>query len=125
MEPREIKMKLANWIILFFAREATPRGPYKDGPGEINILITYGGIVINPEDIIAGDIDGVVVIPPKYAKEILIKTKQKCEKEQEILAKLKAVKPRDKSWVDKDLKEKGYEFKNKSLFMYTNNRYKQ
>lgn len=58
-----------------FAKGSTPRGPCKDCPEEINIPITCGGVVINPGDIIAGDIDGVVVISPKHAKEILIKTK--------------------------------------------------
>lgn len=93
-----------------FAKSSIPRGPYKDGPGEINIPITCGGVVVNPGDIIVGDVDGIVVISPEYAEEILLNTEQKCEKEQSVLASLKAGTPRDKSWVDKVLIEKGCQF---------------
>jgi 4-hydroxy-4-methyl-2-oxoglutarate aldolase len=46
-----------------FARGLSPNSPLKDGPGEIGGTITLGGIVINPGDLLVGDIDGVVVIP--------------------------------------------------------------
>ena len=46
-----------------YARGVTHRGPYKDGPGEINVPITIGGMVINPGDIIVGDQDGLLAIP--------------------------------------------------------------
>lgn len=51
-----------------FARGLTPRGPWFDGPGEINVPISCGGVVVNPGDIIIGDEDGVIVIPPAYAE---------------------------------------------------------
>jgi hypothetical protein len=31
-----------------YARGVTHRGPYKDGPGEINVPISVGGMVVNP-----------------------------------------------------------------------------
>ncbi|WP_425348634.1 hypothetical protein [Pararhizobium arenae] len=31
-----------------FACGVTHRGPYKDGPGEVNVPISIGGMVINP-----------------------------------------------------------------------------
>lgn len=46
-----------------YARGATHRGPYKDGPGEINVPITVGGMVVNPGDIVVGDQDGLLAIP--------------------------------------------------------------
>lgn len=46
-----------------YARGVTHRGPYKDGPGEINVPITVGGMVINPGDIVVGDQDGLLAIP--------------------------------------------------------------
>lgn len=46
-----------------YARGVTHRGPYKDGPGEINVPITVGGMVVNPGDIVVGDQDGLLAIP--------------------------------------------------------------
>ena len=38
-----------------YARGVTHRGPYKDGPGEINVPVQVGGMVVNPGDVIVGD----------------------------------------------------------------------
>ena len=46
-----------------FARTAIHRGPYKSGPGEINVPVSIGGSVISPGDIVVGDEDGVVSFP--------------------------------------------------------------
>ncbi len=46
-----------------FARGLSPNSPLKDGPGEIGYAVTLGGVVINPGDLLVGDIDGVVVVP--------------------------------------------------------------
>lgn len=45
-----------------YARGVTHRGPYKDGPGEINVPVTVGGMVVNPGDIVVGDQDGLLAI---------------------------------------------------------------
>jgi RraA family protein len=54
-----------------FARGVTPIGPLHRGPGEVNFPIAAGGIVVNPGDLIAGDLNGVVVIPRDVAPTIL------------------------------------------------------
>ncbi|MGB8953587.1 MAG: hypothetical protein WCC06_13095 [Candidatus Aminicenantales bacterium] len=54
-----------------FCRGITPIGPLHRGPGEINFPISCGGIVVNPGDIILGDINGVVVIRQEFAEEVL------------------------------------------------------
>ena len=46
-----------------YARGVTHRGPYKDGPGEINVPVSIGGMVVNPGDIVVGDQDGLLAIP--------------------------------------------------------------
>ena len=46
-----------------FAVGVTHRGPYKNGPGEVNCPIAIGGMVIMPGDLVLGDADGVVVVP--------------------------------------------------------------
>lgn len=87
----------------------SPKGPYKDGPGEINVPVSCGGIVVNPGDILVGDADGIVVINPAEAPEILEKARATVAKEAGMLA---AIKDRtwDRAWVDKQLRDKGCEF---------------
>jgi len=58
-----------------FAIGVTPQGPYKNGPGEINIPVCCGGQVIAPGDIIVGDQDGVVVIKPGDAADVAAKAR--------------------------------------------------
>ena len=41
------------------------------GQGEVNVPVAFGHCVIFPGDIIVGDEQGVVVIPPAHAEEIL------------------------------------------------------
>ena len=53
----------------FFARAAIHRGPYKSGPGEINVPVSIGGSVIAPGDIVVGDEDGIVSFPQSHRRE--------------------------------------------------------
>jgi len=64
-----------------YSRGINPRGPHKSGPGEINVPISCGGVVVNPGDILVGDQDGVVVIAPADAQAVLAKARKKLEKE--------------------------------------------
>ena len=53
-----------------FAAGVTHRGPYKDGPGEVNVTIAIDGMVIEPGDLILGDDDGLVCVPFAQADEV-------------------------------------------------------
>lgn len=92
-----------------YARGVSHRGPYKDGPGEINVSISVGGMVVNPGDIIVGDEDGFVAVSPADAPALLAAAAAKAKDEA---ATLKAIAKGtvDRSWVDKSLKAKGCEF---------------
>ncbi|MBM7570212.1 RraA family protein [Aquibacillus albus] len=92
-----------------YAKGVTHRGPYKDGPGEINVPVSIGGMVVNPGDLILGDEDGVVVVNYEDAEEILSKVKAQAKKEEEIFKSIKEGTV-DRSWVDQTLKDKGCEF---------------
>lgn len=46
-----------------FAAGVTHRGPYHDGPGEINVAVAIDGMVIQPGDLMIGDDDGLLCIP--------------------------------------------------------------
>jgi len=54
-----------------FARAITPRGGSVYGPGEVNVPIACGNVVVNPGDIVVADRDGVAVVPQHAADEIL------------------------------------------------------
>lgn len=64
-----------------YARGVTPRGPYKNGFGEINTYIACGDQVVRPGDIIIGDEDGVLVVRPEDAEELLKKAQGVVERE--------------------------------------------
>lgn len=72
-----------------FARAATHRGPYKNGPGEINVPITVGGMIVNPGDIIVGDEDGIVAFPVSGAGDLLLAVKAQEEREQSMLLSIR------------------------------------
>ena len=90
-----------------FAAGVTHRGPYKNGPGEINVPIMMGGTPVNPGDIIVGDADGLVAIPQDQAERILKSAQAILAKETAAMKEINAGTV-DRSWVDKSLKEKGY-----------------
>jgi RraA family protein len=90
-----------------FACGVTHRGPYKDGPGEINVPIAIGGMPVNPGDIIVGDADGLVAVPQEMAERVLASAKAILEKETASMKQILAGTV-DRGWVDKALKEKGY-----------------
>ncbi|WP_202797858.1 RraA family protein [Aurantimonas manganoxydans] len=84
------------------------RGPYKDGPGEVNVPIALDGMVISPGDIVIGDLDGVVCIPREEAESVLAASRAQQEKEAGIQAAIAGA-GWDRAWVDEILKAKGCE----------------
>lgn len=92
-----------------FAAGITHRGPYKDGPGEINVPIAIEGMVIEPGDLIVGDGDGVVCVPFALTADVLKATTLKHEAENKQLAAIKQGKS-DRAWVDAQLKKLGVAF---------------
>ena len=67
-----------------YARGVIHRGPYKNGPGEINATVSIGGLVVNPGDLIVGDDDGVVAVPAALAAGLLpgIRAQQENERQK-------------------------------------------
>jgi RraA family protein len=89
-----------------FAAGVTHRGPYKDGPGEINVPIAIDGMVIEPGDLIVGDGDGLLCVPFAQAEEIYTAAKAKNDAEAKQIAAIREGKS-DRSWVDATLKKLG------------------
>ena len=92
-----------------YACAVTHRGPYKNGPGEINVPVSIAGMPVMPGDIIVGDADGLVAVPQDQAERVLASAKSILEKETVAMKEIMAGTV-DRSWVDKALKEKGYKF---------------
>jgi regulator of RNase E activity RraA len=46
-----------------YAAGVTHRGPYKNGPGEINVAVALDGMAIAPGDLVLGDDDGLLCVP--------------------------------------------------------------
>ena len=68
-----------------YARAVIHRGPYKNGPGEINVPVSIGGSVISPGDIVVGDEDGVVSFPAAGAAALLEAVRAQVAREEETL----------------------------------------
>jgi regulator of RNase E activity RraA len=89
-----------------FAAGVTHRGPYKDGPGEINVPIAIDGMVVHPGDIVIGDGDGVLAVPLDQAEDILEKARGKLDAETRQMQAI-AEGTNDRTWVDATLTRLG------------------
>lgn len=68
-----------------YARGVTHRGPYKDGPGEINVPVCVDGMVVHPGDIVVGDQDGLLAIPQADAESVIEKARAVVKAEAETM----------------------------------------
>ena len=69
-----------------YARGVTHRGPYKDGPGEIDVPVAIAGTVISPGDIVVGDEDGIVTFPQAIAQKLATAVQAQIARETDIMA---------------------------------------
>lgn len=88
-----------------YARAHVHRGPYKDGPGEINVPVAIGGMVVLPGDLIVGDEDGVVAIRPVDAPALLEAAREKAGEEQSTKDAIVAGRL-DRSWIRQALSKR-------------------
>lgn len=88
-----------------YAKGVTPNGPYKNGPGEINVPVSVCGQAICPGDILVGDQDGLLVIKPEEAAELAAKAKAVFDMETQQKADIESGKGLSKPWLDAKLKE--------------------
>ncbi|MDA8498851.1 MULTISPECIES: RraA family protein [Citrobacter] len=91
-----------------YATGHTPGGPFKEGPGEVNVPVACGNIHVTPGDIIVGDSDGVIVIPKHDAAKLLEEARKFSANDHAKLVAAQTGKA-DRSWVDKALAAKGCE----------------
>ncbi|HZR03004.1 MAG TPA: RraA family protein [Burkholderiales bacterium] len=90
-----------------YAAGVTHRGPYKDGPGEINVPIAIDGMVVHPGDLVIGDDDGTLCVPYDEAEALLAAGMQKAAAETKMVSDMASGKY-DPSWIDANLKRIGW-----------------
>lgn len=89
-----------------FAAGVTHRGPYKDGPGEINVPISLNGMPIEPGDLVVGDPDGVLAVPFSLVPAVYQRAAEKHAEEEKVIAAIRAG-SHDTSWVNARLNALG------------------
>jgi 4-hydroxy-4-methyl-2-oxoglutarate aldolase len=62
--------------------------PEKRGPGSANVPVVVAGITVNPGDLMVGDDDGVLVIPPEHLAAAIEGAESRMAKEKVFRAKL-------------------------------------
>jgi 4-hydroxy-4-methyl-2-oxoglutarate aldolase len=68
------------------------RGTGKDfnGQGSLGRAISIGDILIEPGDLVRGDLDGVVVVPRTRIDEVTQKSRERDAKEAKVMERLRA-----------------------------------
>lgn len=73
-----------------FTRHVCPRAGTFDEQAEVQIPVTCGGTLVNPGDLIVGDMMGVVAVPRQRVEDVLPVAEQIREKEERMLAEIGA-----------------------------------
>jgi 4-hydroxy-4-methyl-2-oxoglutarate aldolase len=72
-----------------FSRGLSIKGTGKHQPGRLNVTVTIGDVGIDPGDIIVGDQDGVVVVQRHEVDAVLLKSRQREEKEAQFRQRIR------------------------------------
>ena len=65
-----------------------PRAGGKARDGRVDVAVEIGGVRVSPGDIIVGDADGVVVVRPEEAEEIMARARKKSETEAAAIKRM-------------------------------------
>jgi regulator of RNase E activity RraA len=106
---RDVSEIRADGFSVYARGTATPDVQTRDA-GEVNVPIACGQVVVNPGDIIVADEDGIVVVPPDAAEEILAGTAELEARHaafQEVLLRGEVTNIAN---IERKLREQGCEF---------------
>jgi regulator of RNase E activity RraA len=90
-----------------YARGVSHRGPYKNGPGALNVPVAIAGQVVNPGDIVVGDEDGLVTFPQSDAERLLEAARRSAAKEDAIRAEILTGRV-GQSWLEPFLRKQAH-----------------
>ncbi len=91
---------------VFTQDRLSPLGSLHEGPGEVNVPISCGGVPVLPGDVIIADAHGVVVVPRADAETVARAARNIVEAEQAWMAEIRAGKIMPE-WVDRTLTARG------------------
>lgn len=89
-----------------YALDVVHCGPYKTGPGEINVPVSIGGMLVQPGDLLVGDEDGLIAFAPEYAPTLLDAAARHAAQEEAIKAEI-ATGKLQQSWLHRVLAHNG------------------
>lgn len=92
-----------------YAAGVTHRGPYKDGPGEINVPVAFDGMVIEPGDLVIGDEDGLLCVPYDDIETVYRKSLAKHQQEASTFDAI-GQGDNNRAKYEKELRDRGCEF---------------
>ena len=81
-----------------------------DGPGEVNVPIACGHVVVYPGDIVVADADGVVVVRPHDAERIVQETRKLLDHYAGVQDVLKRGEVTNIANIERGLRQQGCEF---------------
>jgi regulator of RNase E activity RraA len=99
---------IAEGVYPIYGCGVTHRGPYKEGPGEVNVPIAIDGMVVNPGDIMVGDLDGFIAVPQDEADAIRVLSLRQMRREKDTMVAIKGD-GWNRDWVDEILRARGCE----------------
>ena len=82
-----------------YYKAVSPNGPFKNGPGEVNVPIAIRNQVINPGDLIVGDGDGIICIQQKDIAQLKVDVDKVVKKEERIFDRIIKDSSYDIDWV--------------------------
>lgn len=89
-----------------FALGVIPTGVNREGPGEINVPVSCGGLAVTPGDLVVGDDDGVVVVPRDRIEAVLKAAEAKAAGEGQRIQEICEGKI-EPAWLTAKMKELG------------------
>jgi RraA family protein len=92
-----------------YAAGITHRGPYKNGPGEINVPIAFDGMTIEPGDLVVGDDDGLLCVRYADVEAVYKLAQDKFDMETRTFADI-GKGDNNRAGYEKTLRELGCEF---------------
>ncbi|ADG92007.1 Dimethylmenaquinone methyltransferase [Arcobacter nitrofigilis DSM 7299] len=88
----------ASTTLACYARGISHKGPFKTGPGFLNVPISICGQIVNPGDIVVADDDGIVTFPEEELDAVLLAVQERIEIEEKVMDEINMT-PHSMTWI--------------------------